>query len=63
VLDVRGSISGNDEVFFFTSQRRHPLLSSDQFLAAGPEIQVQFPAVLDFQRSSGSETGSTQPRE
>jgi hypothetical protein len=28
-----------------------------------PEARVGFPALPDFLRSSGSETGSTQPRE
>jgi hypothetical protein len=28
-----------------------------------PEVRVRFPALLDFLRSSGSGTGSTQPRE
>jgi hypothetical protein len=28
-----------------------------------PEVWVRFPALPDFLRSSGSETGSTQPRE
>jgi hypothetical protein len=34
-----------------------------QFLAADPEVRVLFPALPDFLRSSGSGTGSTQPRE
>jgi hypothetical protein len=34
-----------------------------EFLATNPETWVQFPALLDFVRSSGSGTGSTQPRE
>jgi hypothetical protein len=34
-----------------------------EFLATDPEVQVRFPALLDFLRSSGSGTGSTQPRE
>jgi hypothetical protein len=32
-------------------------------LSADPEVRVRFPALLDFLRSSGSGTGSTQPRE
>jgi hypothetical protein len=43
--------------------KRSPLWSSGQFLATDPEIQFQFPTVPDFLRSSGSGTGSTQPRE
>jgi hypothetical protein len=34
-----------------------------KFLATDPEVQVQFPALPDFLRSSGSGMGSTQPRE
>jgi hypothetical protein len=41
-----------------------PLWSSGQeFMDTDPEVQVRFPALPDFLRSSGSETGSTQPRE
>jgi hypothetical protein len=32
-----------------------------EFLATDPEVRVLFPAVPDFQRGSGSGTGSTQP--
>jgi hypothetical protein len=34
-----------------------------EFLATDPEVRVQFPALPDFLRSSGSGTGSTQSRE
>jgi hypothetical protein len=34
-----------------------------EFLATDPEVRVRFPALPDFLRSSGSGTGSTQPRE
>jgi hypothetical protein len=34
-----------------------------EFLATDPEIQVRFPALPHFLRSSGSGTGSAQPRE
>jgi hypothetical protein len=34
-----------------------------EFLPTDPEIRVRFPALLDFLRSSGSGTESTQPRE
>jgi hypothetical protein len=34
-----------------------------EFLATDPEVRVRFPAQPDFLRSSGSGTGSTQPRE
>jgi hypothetical protein len=34
-----------------------------EFLAVDPEVQVRYPALSDFLRSSRSGTGSTQPRE
>jgi hypothetical protein len=34
-----------------------------QFLATDPEVRVRFAALPDFLRSSGSGTGSSQPRE
>jgi hypothetical protein len=34
-----------------------------EFLATDPEVRVRFPTQPDFLRSSGSGTGSTQPRE
>jgi hypothetical protein len=34
-----------------------------EFLATDPEVGVRFPALSHFLRSSGSGTGSTQPRE
>jgi hypothetical protein len=34
-----------------------------EFLATDPEVQVRFPALTDFLRSSGSGTGYTQPCE
>jgi hypothetical protein len=34
-----------------------------EFLATDPEVRVRFPALPDFLRSSGSGTGSPQPRE
>jgi hypothetical protein len=34
-----------------------------ELLATGPEVRVRFPALPDFLRSSGSGTGSIQPRE
>jgi hypothetical protein len=37
--------------------------SSQEFLAKNPEVRVRFPTLSDFLRSSGSGTGSTQPRE
>jgi hypothetical protein len=33
------------------------------YLSTDPEVRVRFPALPDFLRSSGSGTGSTQPRE
>jgi hypothetical protein len=34
-----------------------------EFLATDPEVRVLFPALQDCLRSSGSGTGTTQPRE
>jgi hypothetical protein len=34
-----------------------------EFLATDPEVRVRFPALPHFLRSSGSGTGSTEPRE
>jgi hypothetical protein len=34
-----------------------------EVLGTNPEVRVRFPALVDFLRSSGSGTGSTQPRE
>jgi hypothetical protein len=34
-----------------------------QFLTTDPEVRVRFQALPDFMTSSGSGTGSTQPRE
>jgi hypothetical protein len=34
-----------------------------EFLVTDHEVQVRFPALPDFLRSSGSGTGFTQPRE
>jgi hypothetical protein len=44
--------------------KRPPLWSSGQSsLLTDPEVRVQFPALPDFLRSSGSGTGPTQLRE
>jgi hypothetical protein len=34
-----------------------------EFLATDPEVRVRYPALPDSLRSSGSGTGTTQPRE
>jgi hypothetical protein len=34
-----------------------------EFLATDPEVRVLFPELLDFMKSSGIGTASTQPRE
>jgi hypothetical protein len=47
--------------FLWVQDRLCGLVS--EFLATDPEARVRFPALPDFQRSSGSGTGSTQPRE
>jgi hypothetical protein len=40
-----------------------PATLDPRVLATDPEVRVRFPALRDFLRSSGSGTGSTQPRE
>jgi hypothetical protein len=47
--------SGRNLVFFS--------MTASAVLTTDPEVGVRFPALPDFQRSSGSGTGSTQPRE
>jgi hypothetical protein len=43
---------------------RPPLwFSGQEFMATDPEVRVRFLALPDVLRSSGSETGYTQPRE
>jgi hypothetical protein len=39
------------------------VVKCSEFLVTDPEVRVWFPALPDFLRSSGSGTGSTQPRE
>jgi hypothetical protein len=39
------------------------VIQLSELLATDLEFQVRFPALPDFLRSSGSGTGSTQPRE
>jgi hypothetical protein len=46
-----------------TSQKNFSVVYCSEFLAADPEVRVRFPAPPDFVRSSGSGTGSTQPRD
>jgi hypothetical protein len=43
--------------------RTSSVVQLSEFLATDPEVRVLFPALPDFLRSSGSGTGSTQPRE
>jgi hypothetical protein len=50
------------KVFLKISQACWPPLWSE-FLDTDPEVRVRFPALPDFLRSTGSGTGSTQPRE
>jgi hypothetical protein len=45
------------------SRASQPLWSSGQVPGYSPEVPVRFPVLPDFLRSSGSSTGSTQPRE
>jgi hypothetical protein len=46
----------------YVEESRPPLWSGGQ-TATDSEVRVRFPELTDFLRSSGSETGSTQPRE
>jgi hypothetical protein len=50
----------NVAVFY---EQRSSVFYWSEFLASDPEVRVLFPALPDFLRSSGSGTGSTQPRE
>jgi hypothetical protein len=43
--------------------RIHSVVWWPEYLATDPEVRVRFPALQDFLRSSGSGTGSSQPRE
>jgi hypothetical protein len=46
---------------FWSRIEQHRPLQWSEFLATDPQVQVRFPALPDFLRSSGSGTGSTQP--
>jgi hypothetical protein len=52
-------------ITFFASVREGYLMSLlvSRDRLCGPEVRVRFPTLPDFLRSSGSGTGSTQPRE
>jgi hypothetical protein len=51
-------------IYVYVEESRPPLLSSGQeFLATDSEVRVRFLALPHFLSSSGSGTGSTQPRE
>jgi hypothetical protein len=53
-----------DEVSCVTLRRRiKTSITWSEFLATDPEVRFRFPELPDFLRSSGSETGSTQPRD
>jgi hypothetical protein len=49
--------------YFLKGKRFGIYLLALRVLATDPEVRVRFSAVQDFLRSSGSGTGSTQPRE
>jgi hypothetical protein len=51
------SASNRSTKLMFLESRTRPAAATD------PEVRVRFPVLPDFLRSSGSETGSTQPRE
>jgi hypothetical protein len=59
-LGVKPATDAHDRIN--TSNYSSVVLWSE-FLVTDLEVRVRFPALPDFQRSSGSETGSTQPRE
>jgi hypothetical protein len=63
--DVLCFLWGTNWIYIcYVEESRPPLWSSDQ--SSWPQIQisgVRFPSLPDFLRSSGSGTGSTQPRE
>jgi hypothetical protein len=64
VLDDSGSIPDMRSDFIHaTNSRTASVVQWSEFLAVDPEVRVQFPALPDFLRSTGSATGSTQPRE
>jgi hypothetical protein len=46
----------------YSINRHYGDRSWSEFLATDPEVRVRFPGLPDFLRSSGSATGSTQPR-
>jgi hypothetical protein len=49
--------------FFSSLRKTASLVQWSEILATDPEVQVRLLALIDFLRSSGSGTGSTQPRE
>jgi hypothetical protein len=49
--------------FKFSCQAACAIIIDSEFLASDPVVRVPFPAPPNFLRSSGSGTGSTQPRE
>jgi hypothetical protein len=51
------------QAFLRLIKHRDRLCGPVEFLATDPEIRFRFSALPDFLRSSGSGTGSTQPRE
>jgi hypothetical protein len=56
-------VSLNRIRYFLTVLATTSVVQWSEFLATDPEARVRFPALLDFLRSSGSGTGSTQPRD
>jgi hypothetical protein len=63
--DVSCFLWGTNWIYIcYVEESRPPLWSSSQeFLDIDPEVRFRFPAPPDFLKSSGSGTGSTQPRE
>jgi hypothetical protein len=50
-------------IFIFIKFLTASVVYWSEILGTDPEVQIRFLVLLDFLRSSGSGTGSTQPRE
>jgi hypothetical protein len=56
-------ISTSYQFWFLLPYMTASVVQWSEILATVPEVRGRFPALPDFLRSSGSGTGSTQPRE
>jgi hypothetical protein len=59
---THSTVSGSSKTVVYQYNWTASVVQWSEFLATDPEVQVRFPALRDF-LSSGSGTGSTQPRE